>query len=211
MKNGSAVDAAIATLFCNGVVNCQSMGLGGGFLMTVYDRKTKTSYALNAREAAPGLASEEMYRLDPNLSKAGPLATGVPGELAGYWAAHQRFGRLPWEEVVKPTLKICQHGYNMTQHQYDSLNFRPEIIRKDKLLNDLFVNPDTDKFYPRGSTIIQSQICKTLEIIAENGGDVLYNGSLAKVFVDDVQSLGGIITLEDMENYRQVFLIKFIN
>ncbi|KAK6625619.1 hypothetical protein RUM43_005918 [Polyplax serrata] len=201
-KNGSAVDAAIATLFCNGVVNCQSMGLGGGFQMTIYEKKTGKAYTLNAREMAPSSVTEEMYRFDKSLSKAGALAVAVPGELAGYWAAHQRFGRLPWREVVEPTLKICQYGYNMTQHQYTSLSFRPDLIKKDDLFRELFINATTGEFHPPGTLIIQKRICKTLEIIAKEGGSTLYNGSLSKAFVDDIKSIGGIITLEDMKNYR---------
>jgi len=65
------MDAAIAALFCNGVVNCQSMGLGGGFLMTVYQRDTKEAFTLNAREAAPAAVNEEMYSKDPKLAKQG--------------------------------------------------------------------------------------------------------------------------------------------
>lgn len=70
-QNGSAVDATIAAMFCNGIVNMQSMGLGGGFLMTVYIRENKTAYFLNAREAAPLKAKEELFKDDEKSSKNG--------------------------------------------------------------------------------------------------------------------------------------------
>lgn len=70
-KNGSAVDAAVAALFCNGVVNMQSMGIGGGFTMTVYHRATKSAYVLDARETAPSSATKKMYPLNSELSKNG--------------------------------------------------------------------------------------------------------------------------------------------
>ena len=70
-RNGSAMDAAIAALFCNGVVNCQSMGLGGGFLMTIYQRDTKEAFTLNAREAAPTGATEDLYNDNPKRAKEG--------------------------------------------------------------------------------------------------------------------------------------------
>lgn len=70
-KNGSAVDAAIATLFCNGIVNMQSMGLGGGFLMTIYIKEEKKAYTLNAREFAPLNANIDMYKDNPKVSKKG--------------------------------------------------------------------------------------------------------------------------------------------
>lgn len=170
--------------------------------MTIYERKTKTSYVLNAREVAPESTNEELYRENPKFSEVGALSAGVPGELAGYWAAHQRFGRLPWRELIKPSLKICREGYMMTLHQYDSLNFRPENIYNDEIFRELFVNASTGKFHPPGTKIIRNQFCKTLEIIAEHGAEVLYNGSLANLFVSDVQKMGGIITLKDMQNYR---------
>ena len=68
------------------------MGLGGGFMMTIYDSKTKKSYSLNARETAPSGASVDMFQGDPDSAQHGPLSVAVPGEIAGYWAAKQKFG-----------------------------------------------------------------------------------------------------------------------
>ena len=68
------------------------MGLGGGFMMTIYDSKTQKSYSLNARETAPKRASVDMFNGNPESSQHGPLSVAVPGEIAGYWAAKQRFG-----------------------------------------------------------------------------------------------------------------------
>jgi gamma-glutamyltranspeptidase/glutathione hydrolase/leukotriene-C4 hydrolase len=70
-QDGSAVDAAIATMFCNGIFTMQSMGLGGGFLMTIYIKENETAYTLNARETAPMKASPEMYRDNQNISRNG--------------------------------------------------------------------------------------------------------------------------------------------
>ena len=70
-KNGSAVDATLAAMFCNGVVNMQSMGLGGGFIMTVYDRQEQKAYSLIARESAPGKATRDMFTNNTILSQDG--------------------------------------------------------------------------------------------------------------------------------------------
>lgn len=70
-KNGSAADATVAGLFCVGVINTQSMGLGGGFLLTYYEKSTGKAYTLNAREAAPGAAYEDMYHGDQELMEKG--------------------------------------------------------------------------------------------------------------------------------------------
>ncbi|XP_068085022.1 scoloptoxin SSD14 isoform X2 [Anabrus simplex] len=199
-RNGSVVDAVVATMFCNGLVNCQSMGLGGGFLMTLYFRESKTAITLNAREAAPLRATERMFVDDPNLARVGPLAVGVPGELKGYWEAHQRYGKLPWADVVAPALKVCEEGYNMTKHQADALFFNPDAIRKDSTLREVFVDPDSGEFRKPGSLIRHKKLCETLRIISEKGND-LYNGSLAKMLASDIQEMGGLITEEDLRNY----------
>lgn len=70
-KNGTAVDAAIATMFCNGVVTMQSMGLGGGFLMTIYKKDEGKAYFLNAREKAPLAAKSELYKANELISRNG--------------------------------------------------------------------------------------------------------------------------------------------
>jgi gamma-glutamyltranspeptidase/glutathione hydrolase/leukotriene-C4 hydrolase len=62
------------------------------------------------------------------------MAVGVPGELKGYWDAHQRYGRLTWEEVIMPTISVCEEGYIMNKHQSDSLDSRAEHVHKDPIL-----------------------------------------------------------------------------
>lgn len=202
LKNGSVVDAAIATLICNGMVNSQSMGLGGGFMMTLYLFESRTAITLNARESAPLKSQPDMYSKDNEKSMYGAMAAGVPGELKGYWEAHQRYGRLPWEELIMPTINICEEGYIMNKHQSDSLGMRAKVIHRDPILRELFVNPKTGKFFHHGDRIRPKKFCETLKIIAKNGGNCLYNGSFAKMFVSDIQKMGGIITEEDMANYR---------
>ncbi|KAK5641806.1 hypothetical protein RI129_010353 [Pyrocoelia pectoralis] len=194
-RNGSAVDAAIATLFCNGVVNMQSMGLGGGFLMTVYIRDTKTAVTLDARETAPLNATANMFK-NENESKYSGLAVGVPGELRGYWVAHEKYGTLPWKELVQPTVDLCERGYNMSVPQFDVLY----KIRNDSNLREWFFDAN-GKFKPAGSLIKPKKLCDTLKIIADSDGNELYNGTLSKMLLQDIKDMGGIITEEDLQNY----------
>ena len=92
LQNGTAVDAAIAVLFCNGLISSHSMGIGGGFLMTVYERQKGRVTTIDAREAAPAKATEDMYHSNATLSANGGLAVGVPGEIKGYHKAKELFG-----------------------------------------------------------------------------------------------------------------------
>nr|CAI5856574.1 unnamed protein product [Callosobruchus analis] len=198
-KNGSAVDAAIAAMFCNGIVTMQSMGLGGGFLMTLYIKAKGKAYSLNAREKAPLDAKDELYKDDPKKSKNGALSIAVPGELKGYWEAHQRFGKLPWKELVQPTIELCEKGYNMSKHQADSL--RKNNLNNDPHLMEWFKDKD-GKFKTEGSKVVPTKLCSTLKVIAENGGNDLYNGTLSKMLAQDIKAMGGIITEEDLLQYQ---------
>lgn len=110
------MDAAIATLFCEGVAMPQSMGLGGGFLMTIYTRDTQKVETLDAREAAPLAADKYMYDGNSSLSSKGGLSIAVPGELKGYWEAHKRYGKLDWAELVQPTVDLCREGHLVTEY-----------------------------------------------------------------------------------------------
>ncbi|CAL7947456.1 unnamed protein product [Xylocopa violacea] len=202
-KNGSAVDAAIAAMICNGLVNMQSMGIGGGFLMTIYDRASKLAYTLVARDRAPLAANVTMYEGKPKeASFIGPLAIAVPGELAGYWEAHKRFGNLPWIELFKPSIELCEEGYNLTKIQHDGFRYNAKNIYGDPLLKKLFVDPETNDFYTPGTIIKPKVLCKTLQKIAEKGAPEFYNGTLGKLLVKDLEEKGSIITMKDLNSYR---------
>lgn len=128
-RNGSAVDAAIATLFCEGIACAQCMGLGGGFLATVYDASTGQVRVLNARERAPGATHENMYA--NASSTVGGLAIAVPGELRGYGALHQAYGRLPWRELVAPTAELCRRGHLVNSYMGRALKSYSDRIKAE--------------------------------------------------------------------------------
>lgn len=148
------MDATIAAMFCKSVYTMQSMGLGGGLLMTIYIKENETAYTLNARETAPEKSAPDMFKGKPDASKhgkhdqqcldvikfkigfniTGPLAIGVPGQLRGYWAAYKRFGKLPWKDLVEPAIELCENGYQMSKHQYWSFQVNIQYNKKDELL-----------------------------------------------------------------------------
>lgn len=202
LKNGSAVDAAIAAMFCNGLLNQQSMGLGGGFFMTVYIKSEEKAYTVNARETAPAAATEDMFHGNYHKASKGPLSVGVPGELRGLWTAYKRWGKLPWESLLAPTLEICNNGFVMSKAMYDGLESAP-FIKNDPQLSKQYYNPAKGQFHRPGTTVKPSEaLCNTLHRIAEKGGDELYNGSLANDFVEDLNRVGSIITADDLKNYE---------
>ncbi|XP_045477237.1 glutathione hydrolase 1 proenzyme-like isoform X2 [Harmonia axyridis] len=195
---GSAIDATIATMICNGIYTMQSMGVGGGFFMTIYSKKENKAYTLNAREKAPLKADPEMFRSSPNISKHGPLSIGIPGELMGYHEAHKRFGRLPFAKLVEPSIALCEKGYQMSRHQEMSL--RLNDITNDTNLREWFMTED-GKFKKAGDKVIPKKFCETLKILAAEGPLAFYNGSLAQIVVEDIQAIGGIVSKEDLSSY----------
>ena len=132
-RNGTAVDAAIATLFCDGLINSHSMGIGGGFLMTIYLKDQGKVVTLNARETAPAAASPNMYGGNSSASERGPQSAGVPGEIRGYWEAKQLYGNknITWKSLLQPSIDMCFNGIPVTWHHASKLN-----SSKDTILND---------------------------------------------------------------------------
>lgn len=202
LMNGSAVDATIAAMFCNSLVGQMSMGIGGGFFMTVYIKEEEKAYTVIAREKAPAAATEDMFHGNYDKGMEGPLSVGVPGELRGMWAAHKRWGKLPWSTLMQPSLELCKYGYPVSKALYERVQLVP-YIKNDPHLRKMYFNSAKNKFHKPGTIVKPSEaFCNTLRIIADKGGDELYNGSLAVDFVEDLNRAGTIITAEDLKNYE---------
>ncbi|XP_016962910.1 glutathione hydrolase 1 proenzyme isoform X4 [Drosophila biarmipes] len=201
-KNGSAVDAAIAALLCNGLLTLQSMGLGGGHLMNVYDRKEQLAIAIDAREVAPYDATEEMFANEPEASNRGPLSIAVPGEAMGYHVAHQKFGRLPWADLVAPSLELCEKGYHVSQHMERALKYSWPLIKEHEQYQT-YRNGETGNPHAAGTVVKPPKnLCKTYKTLAENGPMDLYNGTVAKLLAEDLKDVGSIIIPDDLETYE---------
>ncbi|XP_045773048.1 glutathione hydrolase 1 proenzyme-like isoform X2 [Maniola jurtina] len=199
-KNGTAVDAAIAALFCEGLACPQCMGLGGGFLATIYDARTRTVRVLNARERAPAATHEDMFK---NASSAvGGLAIAVPGELRGYGAMYQEYGRLPWRELVQPAADLCRRGHRVNAYMGRVLKSYKDKIIAEPSMRELYVNPETGDVWNEGDLIREPTLARTLDTIAEEGSEAIHDGTLTAALVRDIQNLGGIITEEDLRSYK---------
>uniref|UniRef100_A0A6P4DV17 Gamma-glutamyltranspeptidase 1 n=1 Tax=Drosophila rhopaloa TaxID=1041015 RepID=A0A6P4DV17_DRORH len=200
-KGGSAVDGALAALVCNGLIGMQSMGIGGGMVMNVYLHKERQSYSILAREIAPlALRAENLssFRDEQEFKRSG-WSIAVPAELAGYAVAHQRFGRLPWQELVLPTLKLCRRGYPLYKHQYDALVLNQDMIRGDPGLRRMFIDPHSGQFWPLGHLIRPSaQLCTTYDRLAREGPLSFYKGSVADDLLADLRDAGSAIDREDL-------------
>lgn len=178
------------------------MGLGGGFFATIYDKASGKVETMIARERAPLASTENMFK---NLTKiTGILSVAVPGELKGYAEMHKKYGRVPWKELIQPTIQLCRSGHLVTEYLGRVIAMMRKDILKEPLLREVFVNPTTNDVWKAGDRIRRLKLADTLEIIAEEGAETMYNanGTIAKLLVKDIQELDGIITIEDLVNYE---------
>ena len=128
-RNGTAADAAIAVLLCMGVTIPHSMGLGGGSLILFYNSTTKQTYAIDAREEAPKQSHKDLF-LNVTEESRLSLSIAVPGELAGYWELHQRFGRLEWKQLFERAIDLAENGFYISRHLENALKLNEKSIKK---------------------------------------------------------------------------------
>lgn len=199
---GNAVDAAVATAFTLAVTYPEAGNIGGGGFMTLYmDGKP---YFLDYREVAPKAASKRMYLDDKgnvieNISLVGAKAVGVPGTVLGLWEAHRRFGTLPWSELITPAVGYAREGFKVADQQFQ---YREDAV-------GLFNGTTNFEAYfgamSPGINFRQPELAETLERIADQGADDFYKGKTADLLVAQMQRDGGLITKEDLADYRTLW------
>ncbi|XP_026944661.1 glutathione hydrolase 5 proenzyme isoform X3 [Sagmatias obliquidens] len=202
-QHGSPVDATIAALVCTGVVNPQSMGLGGGVIFTIYNASTGKVEVINARETVP--ASHVPGLLD-QCKQAQPLGTGaqwigVPGELRGYAEAHHRHGHLPWAQLFRPTIALLRGGLRVPRilsRFLHSSYLRPSLHASS--LRQLFFN-GTEPLSPH-DPLPWPALAATLETVAAEGAEALYTGRLGQMLLEDVAKEGSLLTPQDLASFR---------
>eukprot|EP00058_Branchiostoma_floridae_P026468 XP_002611959.1 hypothetical protein BRAFLDRAFT_91843 [Branchiostoma floridae] len=190
LMNGSAVDAAIATILCLGVVHPQSLGLGGGFVMTVYTKDTGTSQVINALETAPLASSEDMFAENPDLATMGGISVAVPGQVRGLWEAHQRYGKLPWRDLFLPAIQLAEEGTCIGKHLAIAMRVKEaDILDRKYGLCDVFCD-EHGTMLRENTTVRRPQLAKTLLAVANGGADAFYTGEIAKNLVKDIHNHG---------------------
>ncbi|KAI6203633.1 Gamma-glutamyltransferase [Aphelenchoides besseyi] len=209
LQGGNAVDAAVASLFCIGVLDVQSAGLGGGHFMTIYNATTRRCHVIDAREVAPLSATKEMFRNRWNLAQKGWLAVAVPGELHGLYTAYENFGskKVSWRSLIEPTIQLMEEGYPTSHALANVLRVYEQQILAEPTLRSHFVNPQTNQVYKAGEQITtRNNFIETLKTLANANDPIFefYNGTMTEKMVNEFQHNGGIITLEDFRSYRSI-------
>jgi gamma-glutamyltranspeptidase/glutathione hydrolase len=206
-RGGNAVDAAIATAFALSVVDQASSGLGGGGFMVIYRAKDQQAFTLDFRETAPQAARRELYTKDGKpvaaLSLTGGLAVAVPAEVAGLVEARQRFGTLSLATLVAPAIKLAHEGFALDPALRVAIERQQSAMKRSADLGRVFL---PNGMVPKeGDVIRQPDLSATLKTIAEDGGESFYRGRIAAAIVNTVQSSGGVITRDDLKNYKPVW------
>ena len=203
-KGGNAFDASIATQLALAVVYPGAGNLGGGGFLVAHTEKGK-SIAIDYREMAPGKASRNMY-LDKdgnpqmNLSQHGHLASGVPGTIAGLFASLP-YAKLPFKELIQPAIDLAAKGFSITAAEASSLNGNKSAFEKYNTRPTVFVKNENWK---AGDTLVQTELAATLTRIREEGMKGFYEGETARLIVEEMQRGGGMISLDDLKNYKAV-------
>lgn len=199
-QGGNAVDASIATQLALAVVYPRAGNIGGGGFM-VYRSAAGEINTLDYREKAPAAAFKDMY-LDANgnptrQSLEGHLASGVPGTIDGHFTAHKKYGKIAFNKLIEPAIKLADKGFAITRDEANRLNSTRSIFEKYNGQNAL-VKKDPWK---EGDILIQPELAWTLKQIKAHGREGFYGGVVADKIVAEMKSSNGIISYDDLKNY----------
>ncbi|MDC3098387.1 gamma-glutamyltransferase [Gammaproteobacteria bacterium] len=207
LEGGNAVDASVAVSFALSVVLPQASPIGGGGFMMIHDAKTNTNHALDYREMAPRKASADMFlvngEVDRELALYSYLSSGVPGTVYGLYIAHQKFGQLPWKQLVEPSIQLANDGFIISDTLGKTLESYKDKLGKTSDGKKIFFR--NDLILKGGDLLIQKDLANTLKLIAQKGPAGFYKGATAQRIQLDMRRNGGLITASDLRNYKAKF------
>ncbi len=205
-RGGTAVDAAIAVQFTLAVVYPGAGNLGGGGFMVIRKADGQTA-TLDFREKAPLGASRAMYldsagNVVENMSTRGHRAAGVPGTVDGMVQAYERFGTMPFAELVQPAIDLARNGFVLTKLEAEKFTGVQSELRRYNTQPSALVQSSGWK---PGDTVVLADLSHTLERIRDHKRDGFYAGTTAAFIISEMQRGKGIISKEDLQRYRAVW------
>ncbi|MGB6243034.1 MAG: gamma-glutamyltransferase, partial [Castellaniella sp.] len=204
---GNAVDAAVAVGFTLAVVLPNAGNLGGGGFMMVHTAQDGKDIALDFREMAPGKASRDMYldaqgKVVDGRSLFTHLAVGVPGSVAGLTHAQQRWGKLTLAQVMAPAIRLAEQGYTVSQPLAEALGKTAKTMGQWPATRAIFWR--NGQPLKAGDRLVQKDLAHSLRLIAGQGADVFYRGAIGQKIAAEMARHGGLITRQDLAQYRVV-------
>jgi gamma-glutamyltranspeptidase/glutathione hydrolase len=209
-RGGNAVDAAVAVGFALAVTYPRAGNIGGGGFMVIHLAHDNRDVAIDYREAAPAAATPTMFldaqgNPDPAKSRDSGLSVGVPGTVAGLALAHQKYGsgKLSLAELLRPAIRLAEQGFRVQDDLADSMpRAVKRLARWPSTVSILLKNGGRP--LEAGDRLIQYDLADTLKAIANQGPDAFYQGEIARKIVAAVQRAGGVMTTDDLKNYRAI-------
>jgi len=203
-NGGNAVDASIAVAFALSVSYPLAAPVGGGGFM-LYRSEEGRHLALDFRERAPVKLRAELFLGDDGQPVAersllGGLAVGVPGSVAGLAAAHERWGSLPWAELLQPAIRLAEDGIPVSAFQAEMLAAGGDKLTRDPGTREILTRDGVA--LAEGQPLVQKELAATLALIAAEGAQAFYQGPIAEAIVAAVQAAGGVMELEDLLSYE---------
>ncbi|SDM22354.1 gamma-glutamyltranspeptidase / glutathione hydrolase [Catalinimonas alkaloidigena] len=200
---GNAFDATVAVQFALAVVYPRAGNIGGGGF-AVFRQADGTVGSLDFREKAPAAAGRDFYldslgNVIEGMSTSGHRAAGVPGSVDGMVRLHERYGQLPWAQVVQPAIELARDGVVLTESEADNLNRFREALTALNPEGTAFVKDTT---WVPGDTLFQPELAATLERIRDEGRAGFYEGETARLLAEEMERGHGVITAEDLRNYE---------
>ncbi len=206
-QGGNAIDAAVATTLAISVVEPFSAGIGGGGFLLLRDSKTGETKSLDFRERAPLAATRNLYldaqgKVQPAASRDGYLAVATPGTIAGLMEVHRRYGKLPWKTVVTPAIALADRGFSVSSRFVAAIDSSPALLA-NPAARQVFTRNGTQPLQP-GDRLVQRDLAQTLKAIAADPQS-FYTGPLAATIAQDMQANRGLISLQDLKQYRPIW------
>ena len=207
-KGGNAVDAAIAVGLALAVVYPEAGNLGGGGFMLIR-RPDGTATSIDYREMAPAAATRDMYVdrsgkliAGEGSSSVGYRASGVPGTLAGFETAFKKFGsgKVRWSELVEPARAVAASGYVLTHRLANLFRDYRQTLSRYPESNRIFLR--NGRYFQAGDVLRQPDLARTLGRVKMRGAADFYRGETARLIAADMKANNGLITLDDLRNYK---------
>ena len=203
-RGGNAVDAAVAVGYALAVVYPAAGNLGGGGFMTVQLADGRKTF-LDFREKAPLAATANMYldaagNVVPGASTHGYLAVGVPGSVAGFEEARTKYGTMSRAKLLAPAIQFAERGFVLQEGDVDMLHTATDDFKKDAPSAAIFLNKGEP--FKVGQKLVQKDLAKTLKLVSQKGTDGFYKGRVGADIVASSQTGKGIITQEDLNQYK---------
>jgi gamma-glutamyltranspeptidase/glutathione hydrolase len=208
-RGGNAVDAAVAVGFAMAVTYPRAGNIGGGGFMVIHLAKENRDTVIDYRETAPAAATPTMFldakgEPDPAKSRDSGLSVGIPGTVAGLAMAHRKYGsgKLSLADLIAPAIRLAEQGFPVEDDTADTLPHARERLTRWPSTEGIFLNGGQPLH--EGDRLLQFDLADTLKAIAKGGPQAFYQGGIAAQIAASVRGAGGIMTADDLKDYRAV-------